>query len=232
MKILSENSPFKMLPIEMDAYQRLILDAIRITFEMIENDYEQLLIKLLFLSQNDTIKEKTSPVFGNAWAIIDHSSRLIKLFQKLPSESNHKILDNILPVNSLRNTIQHLNERIDESLIKNKSPFYGILVWHHKNLQTNELTPKILYSGINYGSNVTFKIPDISKSNTEINCISLQSVDKKKIISINLSELLQEIHSICKLNEEKIGEFFKAQGWLLCDWSKQKDIMVSLKSEK
>ncbi len=231
MKILSENSPFKMLPIEMDNYQRLIFDSIRITFEIIENDYEQLYIKLSHLSQENNIKENTSQIFGYAWAIIDNTSRLIKLFQKLPSESNHEILNSIIPVNVVRNTIQHLHERIDESMIENKSPFYGILVWHHKNPETEELTPKILYSGINYGSQITFTIPDISTTQEEINSVSLQTVDKKKIISINLSELFQNIQSICISNEEKIGNLFKSQGWSLCDWSMQKDIMITLKSK-
>jgi hypothetical protein len=231
MKILSENSPFKLLPIQMDGYQLLIFDAIRITFEMIESDYNVLEEKLHHLSQQNTIKENTSQVFGHAWAIVDHTSRLIKLFQKLPSQSNHEILDKILPVNAFRNTIQHLHERIDESMIENRSPFYGILVWYHKNLLTEALTPKTLVSGIAYGFKINFKIPDITKSNQEINSITIQTVDKKKIIELNLSELLQDLHSICIANEEKIGDFFRSQGWELCDWSKRQDIMISLKNE-
>lgn len=232
MKILSEKSPFKMLPLEMDEYERLIFDAIRITFEMIEGEYEVLYNKLEQLSQEHTVIEKTSQIFAHAWAIIDHSSRLIKLFQKLTSESNHKVLDPIFPVNALRNTIQHLHERIDESMLENRSPFYGILVWHHKNLETGKLTPKILYSGINYGSKVTFTIPDVSNSDCEVNGISLQTVDKKKIISMDISDLFHKIHSICIANENKLGKFFESKGWLLCDWTKQKDVMISLKTEQ
>jgi hypothetical protein len=231
MKILSENSPFKMLPLEMSEYQRMIFDSIRITFEMIENDYSLLEEKLHKLSQENSVKENTSQIFASAWAIVDHASRLIKLFQKLPSESNHKVLESILLVNAFRNAIQHLHERIDESMFENKSPYYGILVWYHKNMETEELTPKILVSGLAFGFNLNFKIPEISELNREINSITIQTFDKKKVISMDLSLLLENIKTICLSNEEKIGEFFKTQGWKLCDWSKRQDIMINIKSE-
>ncbi|MBC5839648.1 hypothetical protein [Flavobacterium muglaense] len=231
MKILSENSPFKMLPLEMIEYQRMIFDAIRITFEMIENEYSLLEEKLNKISQENSVKENTSQIFASAWAIVDHSSRLIKLFQKLPSESNHKVLENILLVNAFRNTIQHLHERIDESMFENKSPYYGILVWHHKNMITEELTPKILVSGLTFGFSVNFKMPEISELNQEISSITIQTFDKKKVISMDLSLLLENIKSLCITNEEKLGKFFKTQGWKLCDWSKRQDIMINIKSE-
>jgi hypothetical protein len=231
MKILPEKSVFKNLPVEMDGYQLLIFDSIRITFEMIEYDYEALEKELHNLSQEDTVKEHVSRVFSHAWGIIDHTSRFIKLFQKLPSASNHKILDTITPVNAFRNTIQHLHERIDESMIENRSPFYGILSWYYKNLETGKLTPKILISGIAWGFNANLKIPDVSDSSKEVNDITLQTVDKKETILINLSELMSSLKTICDSNEEKIGDFFQQQGWKPCDWSKRKDIMLNIESE-
>lgn len=231
MKILPELSVFKNLPLEMDSYQRLIFDSIRITFEMIEYDYEALEKELYNLSQKDTVKEHVSRVFSHAWGIIDHSSRLIKLFQKLPSASEHKILDPIIAVNAFRNTIQHLHERIDESMIENNSPFYGILSWYHKNLETLELTPKILVSGITWAFKANLTIPDVSDSSMEVNDICLQTVDKKQTILINLSQLMFNLKNICDSNEEKIGKFFQQQGWMPCDWSKRKDIMINFKSE-
>lgn len=230
MKILSEKSPFKFLPMKMDGYQLLLFDAIRITFEMIEHDYSILESKLHQLSQEHSKKENISTVFSSAWAIVDHTSRAIKLFQKLPSQSNHMILDPILHVNSFRNTIQHLHERIDESMIENRSPFYGILTWYHKDLLTHTVTPKTLVSGIAYGFKINFEMPNLVKASQEINEISIQTVDKKKPIVMNLSELMRRLRNICEANERTIGEFFIAQDWQACDWSKRQDIMISLKS--
>jgi hypothetical protein len=232
MKILSEKSIFKYLPLEMDGYQRLIFDTIRITFEMIEYDYELLEKELHYLSQESTKKEHTSRSFNHAWGIIDHSSRLIKLFQKIPSDSEHSVLNPILPVNAFRNTIQHLHERIDESMIENKSPFYGILSWYHKNLETEELTPKILVSGITWAFKADLNIPDVSDSSKEINGICLQTVNKKEKILINLSELMQELKTMTDKTEDKVGAFFQKQGWKPCDWSKRKDIIINIKDEE
>ena len=232
MKILPEKSVFKYLPLEMDGYQRLIFDTIRITFEMIEYDYEILENELHVLSQENAKKEHTSRIFSHAWGIIDHTSRLIRLLKKLPSESEHKVLDTIIHVNVFRNTIQHLDERIDESMIENKSPFYGILTWYHKNLETDKLIPKILVSGITWAFNADLKIPDVSNSSNEINDICLQTVNKKEKILINLSELMRSLKTISDKNEIKIGDFFQQQGWKLCDWSKRQDIMISLKSDE
>ncbi|MEN9336024.1 MAG: hypothetical protein RLZZ500_1011 [Bacteroidota bacterium] len=231
MKILPEKSVFKNLPVQMDGYQLLIFDTIRVTFEMIEYDYEELEKELYNLSQPNSKKQHVSRVFSHAWGIIDHTSRLIKLFQKLPSDSEHKILDPIMPVNAFRNTIQHLHERIDESMIENKSPFYGILSWYHKNLETEKLTPKILVSGIAWAFSANLKIPDVSDSSNEINDITLQTVNKKETILISLSELMKNLKSIADSNEEKVGNFFKQQGWNLCDWSKRQDIMIKIKSQ-
>lgn len=230
MKILSDNSVFKHLPIQMQGYQLLIFDAIRITFEMIEHDYQSLETRLHHLSQDSNKKENVSQVFSHAWGVIDHTSRLIRLFKKLPSESEHKVLESILHVNSFRNTIQHLDERIDESMIENRTPFYGIVTWYHKNFETGKLTPKSLVSGIAYGFKINFTVPDVSDSPNEINDINLQTVDKNKMIITNLSQIMRDLKILCETNEIKMTAFFKEQGWTLCDWSKRQDIMLKLES--
>lgn len=232
MKILPEVSVFKNLPIEMDSYQRLVFDSIRITFEMIEYDFNLLEKELQHLSQKNTVKDHVPRVFSHAWGIIDHSSRLIKLFQKLPSDSEHKILEPIILVNAFRNTIQHLHERIDESMIENQSPFYGILTWYHKDLKNLELTPKILVCGIAWAFNANLKIPDVKDSTNEINDITLQTVDKKKTIIINLSQLMLDLKNICDLNEKRIGDFYSEQGWKPCNWDKRMDIMISINNDR
>jgi len=212
MKILSEKSILKFLPKELKVDQLLIFDSIRITFEIIEHNYECLEEKLLFLSNENNRKEKISSVFNYAWGIIDNTSRFIKLYQKLPSDSNYEVLDTVKHINSFRNTIQHLHERIDESLMKNRAPFYGILTWYHKNLETSEIIPTTLISGIEYGPKFEYKIPELSESKNEINDIWIQTVNKNKVIRTNLSELMEELRKICELNENKLQGFCNEKG--------------------
>ena len=149
----------------------------------------------------------------------------------MPSESDYKVLNSIKHVNSFRNTFQHLNERINESLLKNKSPFYGILIWFYQNPITNEINPMTLISGIQYGSSLKFTMPDLTKSNKEINHIWIQTVDKNKIIRTDISQIILDLKSICEQNEKKLTEVWKTKGFQLCDWSKQKDIMIRIKQE-
>jgi hypothetical protein len=231
MKILSKNSPLKYLPRELKGEQLLIFDSIRITLEMIEHNYSCLEERLLKISKPENKKEEISAIFNYAWNIIDNTSRFIKIYKELPSESDYKVLNSIKHVNSFRNTFQHLNERINESLLKNKSPFYGILIWFYQNPITNEINPMTLISGIQYGSSLEFTMPDLTKSNKEINHIWIQTVDKNKIIRTDISQLILDLKSICEQNEKKLVEVWQTKEFQLCDWSKQKDIMIRIKQE-
>ena len=89
-------------------------------------------------------------------------------------------------------------------MIENKSPFYGILSWYHKNLETDKLIPKILISGITWAFNADLKIPDVTNSSNEINDITLQTVNKKEKIIINLSELMQNLKTMIVKHKLKL----------------------------
>lgn len=231
MKILSENSPLKYLPRELKGEQLLIFDSIRITLEMIEHSYSCLEERLLYISKPENKKKEVSAIFNYAWTIIDHTSRFIKIYKELPSDSNYEVLNSIKHANSFRNTFQHLNERINESLLKNRSPFYGILIWLYQNPETNEINPMTLISGIEYGSKFEFKMPDLSQNIKEINHIWIQTVDRNKIIRTNISQIILDLINICEQNEKKLLELCETKGLELCDWSNRKDILIEIKQE-
>lgn len=228
MKILRDKSPLNYLPKELNVEQLLIFDSIRITLEIIEFNFLNLQNSLLNISKLENKKENISVIFNYAWNIIDYTSRFIKIYKELPSESNYEVLNSIIHVNSFRNTLQHLNERINESLIINKSPFYGILIWFYKDPISNKTIPMNLISGINYGSTIQFSMPDLTKTNKEINDIWIQSVDKQKIINTNITKIIDDLKYICSQNEERLIDFCKINKVSLCDWSKQKDMIIKL----
>lgn len=231
MKILYDNSILNFLPLGIKEEQLLIFDSLRITLEIIQHNYNCLEKNLDELSDADKKKENVSITFSYAWGIIDNISRFIKLYHKLPSESNYQILDGIKHINAFRNTIQHLYERIGESLLKNKSPFYGVLTWFHKDAQTQETIPHNLFSGLYLsGMGVTFTVPDLSLSNTNINDILIQTVDKNKIIQTNLTELVNELKKVCGAMEEKLESVCNDNNLQKCDWTARKDILIRMKS--
>lgn len=231
MKILSDNSILNFLPQGINEEQLLVFDSLRITLEIIEHNYNCLEKNLGELSDPDKKKENVAITFSFAWGIIDNISRFIKLYHKLPSESNYQILDRIKHINTFRNTIQHLHERIDESLLKNKSPFYGVLTWFHKDIQTYETIPYNLFSGLYLsGMGVKFTVPDLSSSNVYINDILIQTVDRNQIIQTNLTELINELKKVCEVMEKKLELFCKDNNLQKCDWSARKDILIRMKS--
>ena len=226
--ILKKNSILRYLPKELEKEQLLIFDALRISAEMIEHDYNQLKNMLEVVSKPKN-KRGESIIFKYAWGVIDSTSRFVRLYKKLPSDSNYEILDKIDILNPFRNTIQHLDERINESLIQNNSPFFGILIWNYKN---NEVKPYLLVSGIKYGLNVSFRYPDINSLKNGVNDIQLQTVNKKEIIQINLSQLVEDLTNVLDELDRHLVKQFGAKGLERVDWKHHKDIIISIKSKQ
>src|ERR1035437_887040 len=144
--IIKETSILKNLP-RLDKRQLLILDSLRTTCEMIDYSTNQILNELTLISDGGH-KKNLPLVFTNVWGIIDNVSRFIRLYKTLPSESNHEILTSITNVHSARNTHQHMDERIDESLIDNSQPFFGTLKWAYHNHAKQKAVNCIAVSGI------------------------------------------------------------------------------------
>ncbi|GGG50808.1 hypothetical protein [Epilithonimonas arachidiradicis] len=230
-KIISEDSILNYLPIELDKYQLLIFDSIRITLQMIQNDFD-LLEQLIEEIEDDSVNYQNDRIkaFGYVWGIIDKTHRLVKIYKKLPSKSKYKVLDKIKVVDKFRNTFQHLDERIDESLVKNKLPFYGTISWFY--FENDEIKTKMIVSGIIYGLNVQFIYPDKKNYSKKINDITLHAVDRNSYISLNISSLINDIIELKDQNENLLTKIFIEKKWNLRDWTADRDIFITLKSEK
>lgn len=231
MKIISETSILQRLPVGINEEQLLLLDTIRTTFEMIESNYKLLDIHLKNFSNETKKKQNVSEAFGIAWNIIDNTSRLIKLYKKLPSKTNHQMTVNVSNINIFRNTFQHLDERINESLLKNRVPYYGVIYWFYKDFKNKQTVPHCLYHGLFYDPNIKFTIPDLKKSRRVINDIHIQSVDKKNIIQLNLSNLFSEIIIIRESLENDIWIAIRKNNLKPCDWKTRKDILIRFKNK-
>ena len=106
--------------------QLLVLDSLRFTIEMIDYSYLNLEKRIIELSTKT--EERDYPaLFLYCWTILDNARRFTRLYKILPTNTGHQNIKSIEYVNSPRNTHQHLDERIDESLIDSKQPFYGTL---------------------------------------------------------------------------------------------------------
>ena len=116
MKILSENSILNTLPAEIPKNEFLIFDAVRFSFEILENNFRILEIRLLDISLNN--KKEVSITSHYAWSIIDYTDRIRELLYQLPWEKPDEILGNFKHLKDFRNTFQHLGKRKDTIIKK------------------------------------------------------------------------------------------------------------------
>lgn len=192
---------FNNIPTEMRRKDVFVLEGIRYAYGMINLTYKNLEILLLHAS---TKKESESinfyGIFKEAWSLIDLSWRLrniICLLENKSTENNKsKLLDLSFfnPVREFRNTLQHLDERIEEVLVVQNDYLWGTLSW----LYTKD-AQKFLSISMAPGhprSSVSVNAINPAGQNIKIplSHITLDSLNRQKLrISLNLTELYEQI---------------------------------------
>ncbi|WP_405199082.1 hypothetical protein [Christiangramia sp. LLG6405-1] len=229
MKILSKNSILNRLPVEIEKNRFLIFDAIRFSFQIIEENFSTLETRLLDLSINE--KKGVPITFHYTWSIIDYTDRIRELLYQLPWEKPDEIIGDFKHLKDFRNTFQHLGGR-GEMIINKKSPLYGILSWFYKDLESREFTPYSLFSGIQRGSKVEWKVPNLKESNSQINSILLQTVAEGKVVSEDLNKIMIDLRQLCKNLEDRLENMCQEKNLNAPDWERRQDILVVFKQNK
>ncbi len=227
-----ENSILRLLPFSLDKRQLLILDSIRFTLEMIDYSNNMLKEKLRITSKGKNRQHDLPELFTYAWNIVDNSKRFYSLYKKLPSVNNHRNIENLDFLRTFRNTYQHLDQRIDESILSNEKPIYGSLKWQFNDVETNKTVYNLAISGINLGTKGHNIYPEgKSKSKNEIDNIIIETVDAKGMREIDLSELYLNIVDITDKLEIQLNEQFEIQNAIAVDWKKRRDIILFIENE-
>jgi hypothetical protein len=223
--LLSEKSILRHLPI-LDRKTMYVLDSLRFTLEMMDISYGELERSIINLSTGQ--EKKNFPLlFSTCWNFIDQSSRFAKLYRQLASASNHKILDPLTILNEVRNTYQHLDERIEEIILEDHKPLYGCLQWSFNNHQLNKAITHIAVSGIYDHRQHEFKVPAYN-ANCLIENILLETVTKTESKVLNISNLNSDIHKIVLKLEQSLSNSFQEQKLELREWSSMRDILYIL----
>jgi len=229
MKILSENSILNTLPAEIPKNEFLIFDAVRFSFEIMENNFKILENRLLDLTLNK--KKEVSITFHYAWSIIDYTDRIRELLRQLPWEKPDEIIGNFKHLKDFRNTFQHLGNRKDK-ILKKRSPIFGVLSWFYKDLETNEFTPHTLVSGIQRGVDIKWTVPELKDSTKPINCILLRTLADGKLNSANLNMIMDDLRNLSLELENRIEALCEEKGLKKLNWEKQKDILIKFNHGK
>lgn len=139
MKILSDDSILRKVPMNVNPKQVLFVDGIRHSAEIIELAYERLENSLTEIALippcSKDLPRKSASVFLDAWAIIDAIDRFRMLYQMMPgiSFSEPAVKGDTLkasaqPFRDLRNVADHLAERAD-FIVSKKGSALGVLTW-------------------------------------------------------------------------------------------------------
>lgn len=132
--IISDTSPLKLLPSELNPEQSAFLDGIRYSVQMIDLAYARLRQTLLHLAIEDHAEGWSfTAAFHDAWSIVDSVHRLRQLLHKMPrvKKSTPKFqlfLRKTAVAKELRNRIQHLGDGLKD-ISTAGSPVWGTLKW-------------------------------------------------------------------------------------------------------
>ncbi|PJB56699.1 MAG: hypothetical protein CO098_13515 [Bacteroidetes bacterium CG_4_9_14_3_um_filter_41_19] len=240
--IIEKNSILYNLPKELGIKDLLILDSIRFTIELIDLNYSLLLKELENVSQNfstsDNKYEKNLiPIFNSCWSIIDNTQRLQKQYRLLPSNDNHNLVHDLSIITPLRNTFQHMDERIEECLIEGEMPFYGVISWEIKLNEGSMMNKFFAISGLYVPrGKLAFKVVKKEIPVNEIMDVRLSTFVKegkkpdfefvKKEICI--SDLFAKIKSIIEKFESNLNNQFIKQNVTNTDWIKLRDVLLKV----
>jgi hypothetical protein len=222
MKILPINSKIRYPLINLDSRQVVFFNAIRYSSDICEISYNRLINNLLNLTEKGSVNSEDFPnIYSDTWSIINNASifkKLIKTeFAPINVESNFPEINKAI---ELRNSNQHLDERLDE-IHKNDFPIYGSISWTKK-IPPNEFITSISYSGTftnkeNINSNV--RNQNIDELDEAIHKLEFTGITRKGnkpnftfqtesvyIVKI-IKEMILHIEHLEKLINEQMQEF-------------------------
>ncbi|MGN7513718.1 MAG: hypothetical protein ACTHOM_05040 [Allomuricauda sp.] len=227
--LLKETSVLRSLP-QLEEKQLLILDSLRFTIDMIDYTYKNLQNSILAISKGKKHKIHP-PLFHYTWSLLDNIRRFIRIYKVLSTDKNPTLLAPIEYVNSPRNTYQHLDERINESLIDTRQPFYGTLKWTFHDKITREAYRFAAISGILYGNPGKVEFMDFDVSSL-IENIVLETVDRKQETEINISQLNFDFIEIVRKIEKELEKQIAQNGMERNNWTSRQDIIMKFKRSK
>ena len=240
--MINEESYFNKLPINLDNKNIYQLEWIKYSLINIQESYNRLLKELTNISKWD--KWSQSLVFLDLWSFIDNSTRLFKLVEDFIQVEELKemwfveLREELKQVIWFRNTYQHLDERLNEDLYKDKNlPLYWILKW--VSFITNE----------QFETHIMYAWPaktqkDVGVINPAWKNIKFQwiiwsllfetPIKKTRSSDIELGNLdIINLHSIITKIYDKLEKFLniKFTEDILKVWTFWQDLLISLKIE-
>lgn len=187
--IISKDSFFRYPPTSLHPKQVIIFNAITYSVDICEITYKRLMKELVGFSDDPKSDNENYPsIFADVWTIISNSTIFFNLVNSHFSlETDLNIFSELKKCKQLRNSYQHIDERISEVITLNELPLYGSLSWTRNILGTQKFQKFALYSGAftNNNNGISLKV---SNSEVEFGCSEIADINFESIIKINKNE--------------------------------------------
>jgi hypothetical protein len=236
-RLIFKHSLIKNLPV-LGKEENLIIDAIRFGCEMLDFSYSSLRKDLLKMSKGDT-KRSNPRTFTYAWSIIDYAMRVQKIYNKLTFEGKENYSEPLNRLIEVRNTYQHLNERIDRACIANEIAIFGTITWCYKSANQKHIEAHYLSSGNqilnHFGEH---KIPPFKEDKQQLLSISLHTVingakgEDARIVRTDLTDVIIDVKKMVRAVEKELKQYCIDENILPMNWEKRQDIYIRLRSKE
>lgn len=209
--MITKESSFFKLPKNLNEKQIFLIEGIRLCFNSISLSHKTLFNELVYISNNNLRKESHTLIFKEAWQQIDISHRLYNLLLSFGFHTTNDLVF-LKQVKSLRNTFQHIDERIDEFLSEVSAPLWGNITWVRVNDESSmsSINSYVLTAGhARHNSSVTLINPAGKIFREKLDFITLESVQKNaadKIVTIDLSTLFRTTENLIKELEIELAK--------------------------
>lgn len=129
--IIPINSNIRYVPIEIDPNQVITFNAIRYCADICEVSYVRLINNLSILTDKGCVECLDFPaILLDVWSVINNCVIFKNLIcREFKVSVNEEKFNEINKAIKLRNTNQHIDERLAEAFLNNNYPIYGALSW-------------------------------------------------------------------------------------------------------
>ena len=147
--MINENSFIRRPPIGLEPKQVRALNAMSFSVDICCLAFKKLEDDLIIFSDNPNSDGLVySKIFSNVWAIINNVSIIGKILKtQFKIDEKNVALSEINKAILMRNTNQHIDERINEVFSLNTLPIYGSLSWCSSIENSKKVKQFFIYSG-------------------------------------------------------------------------------------
>lgn len=170
--ILPANSYIRNPSLRLLPKQVATFNALRYSLDICDISYNRLMLNLSDLSENGKIGSQTFPIiFLDIWSIINNGVVFKKILQtEFDLSSEEPYFQELNKCKDLRDSNQHIDERLSQILSIEDLPIYGSLSWMKFYPNNNEVILSSIYSGTVTNKKIaSVKISNQNNDDIEIN---------------------------------------------------------------